>query len=511
MPHHKQALLTAGGLLLLGLIAWAGVGPLVGAADSKAAVDDHECILPNEKWKTPFKQQQPILFVNRNQNQAEWDALKAFWNPVTETAVDPATGETVTRKAVKIKVPLGLTGNPPVPAENPMTVEKWKLGKQLYFDTLLSSDNSVSCATCHDPKRGFTDQANVSTGIFGNKGGASAPTVYNSAYSLLQFWDGRATSLEDQSQGPPQNALEMFNGEGHAWKGVVKRIREKPEYVARFKRVFGTLPTRDTVAKAIAAYERTVLTGNAVHDRAELAMRKRLAEDDSGTAKAELTAADYAAVLKEAFAKKDVNALTGLHLDPVKDADDADKVAAVAKSIATGRQLFFNKARCNGCHIGDSFTDSAFHNLGVGVKNGKLPKDAAGRYGAQPVGHKNPEMFGAFKTPPLRQLIATAPYMHDGSEKSLEEVITFYDRGGNANEFLDIRMRDEAAERAWLKAQADGTPYKGPKVHVFNGKPIVPLELKLTPQEKKDLVFFMRALQGDPADPIVASDDRMPK
>ncbi|MFO0930727.1 MAG: cytochrome c peroxidase [Gemmataceae bacterium] len=510
MFRSKVLLLAAGGVLLAGLATWTVRAADKGKADATAA-DDHEWMLPRAAWKTPFKDDVPILFVNRNQNPTEWDALKAFWNPTTVQDVDPATGAKVTRQAVKIKVPLGLTSNPPVPPENPMTVAKWKLGKQLYCDGILSSDNSVSCMTCHNPERGFTDQSEVSTGIFGNKGGVSAPTVYNSAYSLLQFWDGRATSLEDQSQGPPQNALEMFSGEGHAWRGVVKRLREKPEYVVQFKKVFGTLPTRDTVAKAIAAYERTVLTGNAVHDRAELAMRKRLAEDDSGTAKAELTAADYLTVLKEAFAKKDTNALTVLHLDPVKDADNAEKVGAVAKSIANGRALFFGKARCNGCHIGDSFTDSAFHNLGVGAKDGKLPKDAAGRYGAQPPGHKDPEAFGAFKTPTLRQLIATAPYMHNGSERSLEEVINFYDRGGNANPYLDIRMRDEAAERAWRKAKADGTEYSGPKVHVFDGKPIVPLELKLTAQEKKDLVFFMRALQGDPADPIVADPKMMPK
>lgn len=508
--HRRKLLLAVGALLLAGLATWSVHAADKGKADATAA-DDHEWMLPRAAWKTPFKAEVPILFVNRNQNTAEWEALKAFWNPTTIDEVDPTTGAKVTRKAIKIKVPLGLTSNPPVPAENPMTVAKWKLGKQLYYDGILSSDNSVSCATCHHPGRGFTDQSEVSTGIFGNKGGVSAPTVYNSAYSLLQFWDGRATSLEDQSQGPPQNALEMFSGEGHAWRGVVKRLREKPGYVTQFKQVFGTLPTRDAVAKAIAAYERTVLTGNAVHDRAELAMRKRLAEDDSGTARPELIAADYAAVLKEAFAKKDAGALTALHLDPVKDASDTEKVNAVAKNLASGRALFFGKARCNGCHIGDSFTDSAFHNLGVGVKNGKLPKDAAGRFGAQPPGHKNPEAFGAFKTPTLRQLIATAPFMHDGSEKSLEEVVNFYDRGGNANPYLDIRMRDEAAERAWLKAKADGTAYQGPEVHVFDGKPIVPLKLNLSAQEKKDLVFFMRALQGDPADPIVADPERLPK
>src|SRR5262249_30895373 len=96
----------------------------------------------------------------------------------------------ITRKAVQIKVPLGLSSNPPVPVENPMTVAKWKLGKRLFYDHIISSDGTVSCATCHNPQKGFTDQSNVSTGIAGKKGGVSAPTVFNSAYGRFQFWDG---------------------------------------------------------------------------------------------------------------------------------------------------------------------------------------------------------------------------------------------------------------------------------------------------------------------------------
>src|SRR5262249_3504669 len=149
------------------------------------------------------------------------------------------------------------------------------------------------------------------------------------------------------------------------------------------------------------------------------------------TAKAETSARDYEMVLKEAIAKKDTNALSAVGL-----ADEAGALA-VAKSIANGRGLFFNKARCNACHVGDNFTDNQFHNLGVGVKDGKLPEGAVGRFGAQATGAKDPDQFGAFKTPTLRGLLSTAPYMHDGSEKTLEAVVEFYVRGGNANEFLD--------------------------------------------------------------------------
>lgn len=496
------------GLVALGVWDVAGrlrVGSIAQAADRE---DDHECSLPNENWKIPFKEDVGITFVARGSDPEGWEALKSFWNEATEKAVDPKTGETIDRRVIRIKLPLGLNSPPPVPPENPMTLAKWKLGKYLYFDGILSSDRTVSCATCHDPTKGFTDQSPVSVGIRGKKGGVSAPTVFNSAYNQLQFWDGRATSLEDQSQGPPQNALEMFDGDGHAWRKVVERVRAEPDAVKQFKLVFGTLPTRDTIAKAIATYERTVLSGNSIHDRAELNMRERVAKDETGTARPELIAKDYADALKGAFDKKDTVALKALLLDPDKD---SGKVEETAKRLLNGRNVFFGKGRCNSCHIGDNFTDNTFHNLGVGAKEGKLPPSAAGRYGAQPPGHKNPDFFGAFKTPTLRHLLGTAPYMHDGSEKTLEEVVDFYDRGGNVNEFLDNKMRDENAERAWYKAQSEGKTFAHPDAKVYNGKVIIPLKLNLTKQEKADLVLFLRALQGDDPDPIVADPKRMPK
>lgn len=457
--------------------------------------------LPNESWITPFKDQIPIHFITRAQKADEWDKLAAFWNESSETVPDPRTGQSVQRKAVKIKVPLGLQSPPPVPVENPLTVAKWRLGKDLYFDNVLSSNDTVSCASCHDPNKGYTDRSPVSTGISGFKGGVSAPPVLNSAYNRLQFWDGRASSLEDQVQGPPQNALEMFDGKGHAWNKVVERVRKKGNYTARFRQVFGTEPTRDTLAKAIASYERLVLSGNSIYDRAELAMRQRVAEEETG--KFEFKNADFEKVLKDAFAKKDVHALKALQLDPDKDAGKASEMAA---SINNGRALFFGKARCNSCHVGDNFTDNDFHNLGVGVKDGVLPESALGRYAAAPIGHKNPAHIGAFKTSGLRGLVGTGPYLHDGSEATLEKVVDFYDDGGRANEYLDVKMRDFEAEKAYLLSKANGKPYTGPEVKLFgkNQVPVVPLKLKLSPQEKKELVLFMRALEGDPVDAVVA-------
>ena len=474
-----------------------------------AVLPTFEYQVPDTRVMKPLDDQVRIVFINRSQNPKEWDALAAFWNPVTEQATDSRTGKTYARKLVKIKVPLGLTQSPAVPPENPMTLSRWALGKKLYFDPILSSDRTVSCASCHDPRKGYTDQSPVSTGIHGNKGGVSAPTVVNAAYSPLQFWDGRAASLEEQAQGPPTNPLEMFDGSpGDAWEQAVKRIKAMPEYVQMFKEAYGTEPTRDAAAKAIATYERTVLSGNSIHDRADLAMRRRVDEEESG--KFEIQAKDYEVVLKDAFSRKDLSALKALQLDPEKD---VARVGEIARKLNSGRQVFFGKARCNSCHVGDNFTDNQFHNLGVGVKDGRLPKDALGRFARLPLGHKDPDLIGAFKTPTLRGLLGTGPYMHDGSEATLAKVVEFYDDGGRANEFLDVKMRDYDAEQAYRDSQKAGTPSKGPEVKLFgkDQKPIVPLHLKLTPEEKDNLVQFMRALEGDPIDPMVAQPDRMPE
>jgi cytochrome c peroxidase len=304
------------------------------------------------------------------------------------------------------------------------------------------------------------------------------------------------------------NPVEMFSGDEHAWNSAVLRVRRQDKYVKHFRTVFGADPTRDGIAKAIATYERTVLSGNSIHDRADLAMRVRV--EDEGTGKYEIKAKDYETVLKAAFDTKDAPALTALGLDADKD---SEKVQAMAKSLSDGRTLFFGKARCNSCHVGDNFTDNQFHNLGVGVRDGQLPANTLGRFATLPTGHKSTDLIGAFKTPTLRHLLGTGPYMHNGSERTLEEVVDFYDRGGNANEFLDSKMRDYDAEKAYLLSQQQKTPYKGPEVKLFgkDQKPIAPLKLNMTPQEKRDLILFLRALQGDPADPIVADRGRLPQ
>lgn len=465
--------------------------------------DPCDFLLPNESLMTPFKDRVPIVFVTRN--QPEWKALKSFWNESTEQTTDPTTGAAVTRKVVKIKVPYGLTTAPSVPAENPMTVEKWVLGKKLYYDNILSTDGSVSCASCHSPTKGFADGKRTSTGIGGKTGPINSPTVYNAAYNKFQFWDGRAATLEDQSQGPVGNNLEMFGGKGDPWEEAIHRIRANPEYVKAFNAVFGHAPTRDAAAKAIATYERTVLLGDSLADRAEAIMRQRVIDEESG--QFELKAEDYANALKAEFARKGP-AIQDLGLTEA----DAGKVNEIGARLLNGRNLFFGKARCSNCHTGDTYTDGSFHNLGVGAtKDGDLPMSEFGRFTRLPTGHKDITLIGAFKTPGLRGLLQTAPYMHSGDEKTLEEVVEFYDRGGNVNPYLSEKMRDTAAEAAYLKARAEGKPVD-PNVKTFgpSKKPIIPLKLNLTAQEKADLVLFLKALNGDPLDPLVADPEKFP-
>jgi cytochrome c peroxidase len=296
-------------------------------------------------------------------------------------------------------VPLGLM---PVqyPRENPYSAAKAELGKLLYYDKRLSADNTVACATCHAPASGFTDNAPVSTGIRGQKGGRSAPTVINRAYSLNQFWDGRAATLEEQAKGPIQNPIEM----GSTHEAVVAKLRGIAGYKPLAAKAFGTPElTIDHVAQAIATYERTVLSGNSAYDR-------------------------YKAGQKNAMNASQVR----------------------------GMGVYFDKAKCDQCHEGVNFTLNAYHNLGVGTDK---PEPDAGRSAVT----NNPADWGAFKTPTLRDIARTAPYMHDGSLRTLEEVVDYYDKGGLKNKNLDEKMKP----------------------------------LNLTAQEKKDLVEFLKALNGE--------------
>jgi cytochrome c peroxidase len=287
----------------------------------------------------------------------------------------------------------------PVPADNPQTDAKIRLGRQLYFDKRLSSDGTINCASCHQPDKGWADTGPVSEGVAHKKGGRNSPTIIDAAYSVPQFWDGRAIHLEKQAVGPLQNPVEM----DLTMDVIIFRLKNIPGYVKQFQEVFGTEPTEDDVAKAIASFERTIVSKNSPYDRYIQGDR-----------------------------------------------------AAMSKAAIRGMRLFSRKGRCSTCHSGPYFSDSEFHNLGVGYKNGQYAD--VGRYGVT----KDPKDMGAFKTPTIRQVAVTAPYLHDGSEKTLLDVIDLYDRGGIRNPNLD--------------------------------RAVVPLNL--TDREKRDLVAFMEALTG---------------
>ncbi len=304
-----------------------------------------------------------------------------------------------------LKVPLGLKPVP-VPSDNPLTIEKVELGKQLYFDPRLSCDETVSCASCHDPKKGWSNGTPFAMGVRSQMGGRSAPTIINAAYSELQFWDGRALRLEGQALGPIQNPIEM----DHKLEDCVAKLNKIPGYKQQFQKVFGTDVTPENIAKAIASFERTVLSGNAPYDQYK-----------------------------------------------------AGKKDALSPAAERGMKLFFGKAHCSACHTGPNFSDDSFHNIGVGMK---AEKPDLGRFEVTKVlGDK-----GAFKTPTLREVARHAPYMHDGSMKTLEEVIEHYDRGGIPNTQLDEEV----------------------------------FPLKLTAVEKSDLVTFMKEGLASPDYPDIA-------
>ena len=295
--------------------------------------------------------------------------------------------------------PLGL---PSVqwPKENPYSPAKAELGRYLYFDKRLSADGTISCATCHEPKYAYTDGSAVSEGIRGQKGTRSAPTVINRAFSLAQFWDGRAATLEEQAKGPVANPIEMGNTD-EAAAAAIGRIQG---YRPMFAKAFGTDEvTIDRIAMAIATFERTVLSGDAPYDRYK----------------------------------------------------KGDKKAMSPEQIR-GMSVFFDKAKCDRCHENSNFTLNAYANIGIGMDK---PEPDVGRY----VVTKDPRDWGVFKIPTLRDVEHTAPYMHDGSLKTLEEVVDYYNKGGQPNKNLDPNIR----------------------------------KLNLTDAEKQDLVAFLKALSGE--------------
>jgi cytochrome c peroxidase len=326
---------------------------------------------------------------------------------------------------------------PEIPADNPPTEAKLELGKKLYFDARLSSDGSIACASCHAPQSAFVDPRGTKTsgGVGGQLGTRNAPTTLNALFLSEQFWDGRAATLEEQALQPFINPIEMGIPD-HA--ALVEQLSALDEYGPLFEAAFGSSEvTAARIGQALATFERTLVALNAPIDR-------YLAGDE----------------------------------------------AAIPEAAKRGWELFNGKARCNTCHgwveAFPLFTDELYHNIGIGVKSvdfesvaaraahAKTPEEidalalqdaeasALGRF----LVTRGQKDMGAFKTPQLRNVALTAPYMHDGSEATLMDVIEFYDKGGEDNPYLDGGIRP----------------------------------LGLTDQEKADLVELMKTFTSDDLD-----------
>jgi|SRR5579885_683209 cytochrome c peroxidase len=281
--------------------------------------------------------------------------------------------------------PLGLDLFMPVPEENPLTPENVALGRRLFFDRRLSRDGSLSCATCHDPERAFSDGRPVAHGISGARGTRNSPAILNRGYGISFFWDGRAATLEQQVLEPILNPKEL----GLA---AASELEHRTGISAR------------TVATALASYIRTIRTGGSRYDR---------------------------------YLAGESNALT-----PLEQA---------------GLALFRGTANCVVCHVGPNFTDEQFHNTGIAWRKTAFTDE--GRFAV--TGREQDR--GAFKTPTLREIARTAPYMHDGSLGTLEEVIDHYSAGGRPNPGLDSQIR----------------------------------RLDLSAEEKRALASFLRSLSGE--------------
>jgi cytochrome c peroxidase len=291
-----------------------------------------------------------------------------------------------------------------VPADNPMTDEKIALGRRLFFDGRLSADRSVSCATCHDPERAFTDERTFAVGVFERVGKRHSPALINRGFGMSHFWDGRARTLEQQVLQPIADPNEMDLSVDEA----VTRLAADEFYRDAFQSVFARPVSSQDLARALATYIRSIRSGDAPYDR---------------------------------FVAGETSALT--------------------EEQQRGLQLFRGRARCAFCHREPLFTDETFWNTGVAVSPGPLEtaffRDD-GLFGSS----RNERDRGKFKTPTLREVARTAPYMHDGSLATLSDVVDFYDKGGRPNRNLFALIRP----------------------------------LNLSPAEKQSLVRFLESLNG---------------
>jgi cytochrome c peroxidase len=310
-------------------------------------------------------------------------------------APSPLPKDTLPARLSLDEIPLGL-GERPIPTDNPLTEARVWLGRQLFFDPILSADRTVACASCHQPAHGFASGEARPRGIRGKQTSRRAPSLFNRAFGTAFFWDGRAGSLEDQALRPIADPDEM----GSSVADVLKRLEADKAYQAAFAAAFADGVTAANLGKALAGFERVLLRGGSAVDR----FRR---QGDHG---------------------------------------------ALSAAERHGLWLYESKGRCWRCHAGPNFTDERFHNTGVGW--GKEPRDL-GRFAVT----RQKADCGRFKTPTLRGVGLTGPYMHDGSLPTLEAVVEFYNRGGGTNPHLDSALaplgltQDEVRDLvAFLKA-----------------------------------------------------------
>lgn len=289
-------------------------------------------------------------------------------------------------------------------AARPLPLTEVALGEALFFDPILSADYTVSCASCHKPEFAFADSARFSRGVAGKVGVRNTPSVMNMSAREHFFWDGRAASLEAQVVGPVENPMEM----NLPFSQVVNRLRNNLQYRSRFLLVYGVLPDSTHLVRAIAAYERTLETDQTPNDR-------WLNDEAEGLSEAQIR----------------------------------------------GRDLFMSKrSRCFDCHFTPDFTADEFRN--IGLFDGKALNDS-GRF----LVSRKPEDIGKFKTPGLRNVALTAPYMHNGQFRTLREVIDYYDEPGKFHP------------------------------HAINRDTILPKKIGMSEREKQDLEAFLHALTDD--------------
>jgi cytochrome c peroxidase len=323
-------------------------------------------------------------------------------SPIVRGEVDEVQG--VAWKSQLMHVPLGFP-MPAVPADNPLSASKISLGRRLFFDMRLSSDQSVACATCHRPERYFADDVPTSRGVHDQRSARNSPSLLNSAYSPRLFWDGRVSSLEQQALYPIIHPQEMNMTRSQ----VVRAVEDDGVYRKLIAAAFGSDEvTLDRVVMAIATFERTLLSGDSPFDRF--------------------------------YFNHDVNALSS--------------------SALRGWNIFRGRAGCIRCHVFNQrmpfFTDFQYHN--TGVSSGAEHKDF-GRFRIS----RDSQDRGRFKTPSLRNVAETAPYMHDGSRATLSAVLDHYVGGGGANPYLDPLLQP----------------------------------LHISDQDRNDIVSFLQALTGE--------------